>query len=347
MDAARILKNRRGIAFVYITLALFALIGMAALAIDVGYFYVVKSQLQNAADSAALAGVSGLKGGVGINPFANETTARYRAQSFAQQNKAAGTPVLLDLNTANATTGDIVIGCWNKPADTMNTGCGRPNSIEVITRRSSDAVVDPSPVGTFFGKIFNISTVNIKATAVAQRPSKPTIPLAHCLPICPDEPTHLPLPATFHFKIPGGSDTYTLEEVMGWTEFSAISKATDLGPNSDVAKFIKQELEIPIDVCNKIVYTNTGIGSLRPILLNEYNTKKDASGIWKVILPIYTECPAVNQAAEKLNTLVRYAEAEISSLDMNASDPTITISNVTCMPCGTANFLSDTPQLVK
>jgi len=199
MDASRILKNRRGIAIVYITLALFALIGMAALAIDVGYFYVVKSQLQNAADSAALAGVSGLKGGVGINPFANETTARYRAQSFAQQNKAAGTPVLLDLNTANATTGDIVIGCWNKPADTMNTGCGRPNSIEVITRRSSDAVVDPSPVGTFFGKIFNISTVNIKATAVAQRPSKPTIPLAHCLPICPDEPTHLPLPATFHF----------------------------------------------------------------------------------------------------------------------------------------------------
>lgn len=346
MDAARKLKNERGISLVYVAIALTALIGMAALVIDLGYFYVVKGQLQNAADASALAGASGLKGMGGVSPYSNESTARKRAQFFAQQNKAENSPVLVSTDT---TKDDIVIGCWNKANDNMNTSCIRPNSVQVKARRSTDAGVGPTPVGTYFGKIFGFDTVNIHSMAVAQRPTKPTIPLSHCLPICPDEPSPIPLPATFHLKTPGGNDTYSLVEVMGWTEFSATSKATDLGSNSVVAKLIRQELEIPIDVCNKVVYTNTGIGNLRPVLQAEYDKKKDANGIWRVILPIYTECPAVNQANEKLNTLVRYAEAEISGMVMsgNASDPTITIKSVTCMPCTTANFLSDTVQLVK
>jgi len=351
MDAARKLKNERGISLVYVAFALTALIGMAALAIDLGYFYVVKGQLQNASDAAALAGASGLKGIGGISPYRNESTARIRAQFFAQQNKAGNSPVLL---STDPTKDDIVIGCWNKAKDSMDTGCIRPNSVQVKARRSNDAGVGPTPVGTYFGKIFGFDTVDIHSMAVAQRPTKPTIPLSHCLPICPkDSPadpwTPISLPATFHFKTPGGNDTYTIEQVMGWTEFSATSKATDLGSNSDVAKFIRQELEIPIDVCNKVVYTNTGIGNLRPVLQAEYDENKDANGIWRVILPIYTECPAVNQAIEKHNTLVRYAEAEISGMVMSgkASDPTITIKSVKCLPCTTADFLSDTAQLVK
>ncbi len=351
MDATRKLNNERGISLVYVAIALTALVGMAALVIDVGYFYLVRGQLQNAADSAALAGVSGLKGIGGVNPYSNESTARNRAQYFAQQNKAEGSTVMLDLNTGNSLAGDIVIGCWNKATNSMDTGCFRPNSVEVIARRSSDAgagVAGPTPVGTMFGKIFNFDTVNIRTIAVAQRPPKPTIPLAHCLPICPDEPGHLTLPKTFHFKAPGGNDTYSAEEVMGWTEFSATSKASDLGPNSVIDKLLTQKQEIPLDVCNKVVYTNTGIGSiqLRNDLLGQYNSGK-VSGSWKVILPIYSDCPAVNQATEKLNTLVRYAEAEVTGIDTNASDPTITISSVTCMDCATANFLSLTPQLVK
>jgi Flp pilus assembly protein TadG len=36
------------------------MIGFAALSVDVGYVLMTKAQLQNAADSAAMAGVSGL-----------------------------------------------------------------------------------------------------------------------------------------------------------------------------------------------------------------------------------------------------------------------------------------------
>jgi len=50
--------NQRGIAVVYIALMLVVLFMFAGLAIDIGYMYVAKTQLQNAADAAALAGAS-------------------------------------------------------------------------------------------------------------------------------------------------------------------------------------------------------------------------------------------------------------------------------------------------
>ena len=44
MDASRTLKNRRGIAIVYLAFLLFALVGFAALVIDLGYMYVNKAK---------------------------------------------------------------------------------------------------------------------------------------------------------------------------------------------------------------------------------------------------------------------------------------------------------------
>src|SRR5260221_14560547 len=49
-------ENRSGQALVLVAIALVALIGFAALAIDVGHAYAQRRQLQNAADAAALAG---------------------------------------------------------------------------------------------------------------------------------------------------------------------------------------------------------------------------------------------------------------------------------------------------
>ena len=48
-------KSEQGSAVIYVALILFVMLGMGALAIDVGYNRVVRNQLQNAADAAALA----------------------------------------------------------------------------------------------------------------------------------------------------------------------------------------------------------------------------------------------------------------------------------------------------
>jgi hypothetical protein len=50
------MKTQRGATLIVVTIALFALIGLAALAIDVGNLYVARNELQNAVDAGALAG---------------------------------------------------------------------------------------------------------------------------------------------------------------------------------------------------------------------------------------------------------------------------------------------------
>ena len=51
----KLLRDQRGASAVLIALLLVVLLGIAALAIDLGYLYVTRYELQNVADSAALA----------------------------------------------------------------------------------------------------------------------------------------------------------------------------------------------------------------------------------------------------------------------------------------------------
>ncbi|HYA69043.1 MAG TPA: pilus assembly protein TadG-related protein, partial [Acidimicrobiales bacterium] len=49
---------------VYVVLAIFVIMGMAAFVIDLGYWYFQASRVQRAADAAALAGVTYMPGDV-------------------------------------------------------------------------------------------------------------------------------------------------------------------------------------------------------------------------------------------------------------------------------------------
>ncbi len=55
-------SEKKGGVLVFFALSLVALTAMAALALDVSHLYGVKSQLQVAADAAALAGANALTG---------------------------------------------------------------------------------------------------------------------------------------------------------------------------------------------------------------------------------------------------------------------------------------------
>ena len=59
-------KDQRGVTAIIVAVSLTMLIGFAALAIDVGYLYATKNELQNVADSAALA-ATGLLGDIYTN----------------------------------------------------------------------------------------------------------------------------------------------------------------------------------------------------------------------------------------------------------------------------------------
>ena len=51
----RFVSDQRGVSAILIAIMLVMLIGFAALAVDLGYLYATRSELQNVADAAALA----------------------------------------------------------------------------------------------------------------------------------------------------------------------------------------------------------------------------------------------------------------------------------------------------
>jgi Flp pilus assembly protein TadG len=167
-----------------VAFALIVLIGFAALAIDIGYFYHTKNQLQGAADAAALAGAVKLDG-------TNDTTqlsARQEAWKFACKNRAAGEAVYLVTNSStncdsppagglneannNSDRDDIVVGYWDLSSSSFNSTGIPVNAILVRARRTSDS--PGTGVVRFFGRIFNTAKQDISAQAIAALPPRPT-----------------------------------------------------------------------------------------------------------------------------------------------------------------------------
>src|SRR6266568_1897027 len=89
-------RSQRGAIIIWLALFLLVLIGVTSLGVDMAKVMAAHTQLQNAADAAALAGASAIDPGTGkISP----DTAIVRAQSIASYNEAfvdGMEPVLLD-----------------------------------------------------------------------------------------------------------------------------------------------------------------------------------------------------------------------------------------------------------
>src|SRR5437879_1509201 len=91
--------DERGQTVVLITVFMFVLLGMCALAIDVGIWYQDKRAAQSTADAAALAGASQLP----VSWSMAQTTA---TQQFDKNKKSGDAAVIT--NTSNLTSNDSV-----------------------------------------------------------------------------------------------------------------------------------------------------------------------------------------------------------------------------------------------
>jgi Flp pilus assembly protein TadG len=118
-----------GYVAVMTALLLVVLMGLAAFAVDVGHWYLVGQQEQNAADAAAMAGVTNLPADT-VGAFA-------AAQNYSKINGFQ--------NGVNATT---VTPALN----------GKPTQLRVTVNRA---------VPNFFGSLMGVPTTNVSRTAVA------------------------------------------------------------------------------------------------------------------------------------------------------------------------------------
>lgn len=123
-------------------------VGTFALAIDTGYMFISRAELQRALDSSALAGASGLKQGTG--------TVISRANAFAASHDIAGDALLPSETT-------VTIGNWIgedrafTPADGTETVT--PNAVQVDGTRTGITMLFASFVG--------VDTTDVKRSATA------------------------------------------------------------------------------------------------------------------------------------------------------------------------------------
>jgi hypothetical protein len=168
--------EQRGAVLVLMAVLLIVLIGVAALAIDLGHLFVVKNELQNAADAGALAGAQALYADpdpkiagtivkTGANAIARETAILNLSEKLA-----------VEVNLAS----DVQRGHYN-----MNTKVFSPNDSTTVPtlegKTADDLYADPdfinavrlvahredTPASSFFARIFGYQNFGLSADAVA------------------------------------------------------------------------------------------------------------------------------------------------------------------------------------
>jgi len=139
----RVRPNERGVVIIWIGFFLVFMLGFVALGIDVAKLMATRTQLQNAADAAALAGASAVN-------FKNGTivqdTATVRAQVTASRNKAfVNEPLPVQLLAADVSF----------PAS---------NQIKVVVRRNA---ASGGSMVTHVAQVLGITALEMSATATA------------------------------------------------------------------------------------------------------------------------------------------------------------------------------------
>jgi len=139
---------------VFVAVALFALLGMAALAVDVGMLMKVRTDAQRAADAAALAGAQEFRDNP--DPAAAKYDAALKALEYASRNYAGWKYV--------DTSAAIFMDSGN------NRIANSPEAyVQVLTDEQKVRVfIRPLPTSTFFGGLFRLPYVAITVKAAAQ-----------------------------------------------------------------------------------------------------------------------------------------------------------------------------------
>ena len=154
-------SKQKGAVTLLVALTLPILIGAAALAVDMAHLHVVRNELQNDADAAALAGARVL-----YNSTTGSTDwslAQAQAQAAIALNRATGIQL---------TEGRVQTGYWNLTGSAtslqglpMTPTVNDAPAVQVTVRKAEGQ--NSGPVRTFLAGIMGTSTVPLQATAVA------------------------------------------------------------------------------------------------------------------------------------------------------------------------------------
>jgi len=154
-------KREKGAVLVFVTISLVALVGFAAWATETGRAWQTKTQLQAAADSAALAGVETLLSADFLT--VDEAGARTEAITYGAEHQALGKNLAIGV-------ADVQVGSWDMASQTFtalpgNTDPDVMRAVRVITRRDDTL---NGPIETILGRALGVASITVNTDAIAE-----------------------------------------------------------------------------------------------------------------------------------------------------------------------------------
>ncbi|MGZ3613920.1 MAG: TadG family pilus assembly protein [Thermodesulfobacteriota bacterium] len=300
-----LIRNRKGTVAVIIATSTVAFIGLGALAIDLGHLFVVRNELQNAADAGALAGARFLydQNGTAVNATANLT-----AYNAAIANRSETTPVEVQWTGGNE--GDIQrghwsfatrtftpndsllpISLWDTSTEELDANPNFINAIRVKTRR------EDKPAASFLAGIFGMKNFLVSTDAIAYIGFAGTL-----APLEVDEPIAIcsqsilfdgKYSCTVGRMINSGK-LLAAHETAGWTDYNQVNPCLGGTNASDVRSLVCGEGNPDPIILGSPVATNGGeIASAFKKVRDCWASKTGKTKPWKLTL-LVIDCPGNN-----------------------------------------------------
>jgi len=318
----------KGAVSVIVAILMTVLIGFAALAVDVAYVFLIKNELQNAADAGALAGAGALYNNDGGPDW---DRARSQAARMAQFNKVAREPIR---------TAQIEVGYFSEASSGSGSslslnpeGIDDAAAVRVTISKSEDN--NAGPIRPFFASVIGTDQVSIgaSATGVVRIPSSankgelfPFI-MSKCMydnfwnsSAIPPQPKLDPKTnAPFVFilspadtsKTPSKTDPICTEEGRGvWTTFQTTGGA------SEVRSYIMEGNPDPLKIGDNI-WVESGVQA------TNYGTTRDCSAVGNSTCA-KVSIPVVANLYQRTNSPI-IAFSCLNILDANQGQKTVTV----------------------
>lgn len=269
---SKFLRHTKAAVIPYVAVALALLLIIAGLAIDLGHVYVVKQELQSAADAGALAGARGM---FDLQDQTNPThpikcdLAVSVAQATVTQNPS-------DYRNLTLPAEDVKVGMWEYTSGTWQfreAACSKDIAAVQVTTRRTAAV--NGPVNLFFSRFLGKDSVELTARATAVLGWLTGLPPGFAFPLAigekyvPKNPNQR-VPVTFS---PDWGDT------GGWHCFEEISADAN-----ELKRYINGTKPTPAIELNDYISVINGVAE--SVIQELAKALQNHGGTWLVYLPV-------------------------------------------------------------
>lgn len=355
--------SQKGAMTILFAIGLVALIGIGALAIDIGYGLVVRSELQNVSDTGTLAGTRELAlvykdlnttctagsadcyWGTHALTSAERTRIQNKINSFTQANKAGGVSITVP-------SSDVLYGKYTNGEITAVNNYVGVMGVAVTARRDATA---NGLLGTRLASVLGISTMSVKAKSGSSLSALGKVPAgALGIPVgiskfwftarnspCGKRGDSGNYGIRLFPTGPQPGETLTnAQGCAGWHTYqdqpASASKLGNILDGQRLGTYVS-----PVTTAGSTKYEFTGgvISSQFNAMKQLFNAKK-VNGVWETIVPVYDaiDCSNPNGAITIVGFATAYIYNVIDSGNNKVIDATVSCNVVDIGEGGGTDF---------